>query len=116
MHFFPNRPKCNYNRPKCNYTSKTLCLALEVEGVVDAGGEFFLIVGDEDKGNGWILTVFIYQALYHAAIVEVETMEGLVENPQVGLLYESTAQMPVPVILRDLGDQCIYSGTASILT
>ena len=69
-----------------------LCLALEVEGMVDAGGEFFLIVGDEDKGNGWILTVFIYQALYHAAIVEVETMEGLVENQQVGLLYESTGE------------------------
>ena len=69
-----------------------LCLALEVEGMVDAGGEFFLIVGDEDKGNGWILTVFIYQALYHAAIVEVETMEGFVENQQVGLFHESTGE------------------------
>ena len=60
--------------------------------MVDAGGKFFLIVGDEDKGNGRILTVFIYQALYHAAIVEVEAMEGLVENQQVGLLHESTGE------------------------
>ena len=53
--------------------------------MVDDGGEFFLVVGDDDEGLAWTLTESLNDILYQTAVVVVESVKGLVENQQVGV-------------------------------
>jgi len=60
-------------------------MPLEGDGMVDDGGEFFLVVGDDDEGLARTLTEGLNDILYQTAVVVVESVKGLVENQQVGV-------------------------------
>ena len=60
-------------------------MALEGDGVVDDGGELFLVVGDEDEGLAGTLTEGLDDIIHQTAVVVVESVKGLVEDQQVGV-------------------------------
>ena len=61
-------------------------MPLEGDGVVDDGGELFLVVGDEDESFVRTLTEGLDDLIDQSAVMVIETVKGLVENQQVGIL------------------------------
>ena len=52
----------------------------------DDGGELFLVVGDEDEGLVRTLTEGLDDLIDQSTVIVIETVKGLVENQQVGIL------------------------------
>lgn len=60
--------------------------------MVDAFGEFLLIVGHHDEGLVRTLAEGLYDVLDEAAVGEVKTVEGFIEDEEVGVLDEGTGE------------------------
>ena len=60
-------------------------MPLEGDGVVDDGGELFLVVGDEDESLVRTLAEGLDDIIHQTAVVVVKSVKGLVENQQVGV-------------------------------
>ena len=65
---------------------------LQLQMMVDAGGEFFLIVGDKDEGLVVTFGKSLNDLLYELAVGGVETMKGFVENQQLGVFHEGAGK------------------------
>lgn len=60
--------------------------------MVDTFRQFLLIVGDHDESLVGALAEGLYDVLDEAAVVEVETVEGLIEDEEVGVFDEGTGE------------------------
>ena len=60
----------------------------EEDAVVDAGGEFLLVVGHHDDGFVASATECLDDIFDKTAVAVVETMERFVEDEQLGILDE----------------------------
>ena len=60
-------------------------MPLEGDGVVDDGGELFLVVGDEDESLVRALAESLDDIIHQTTVVVVESVKGLVEDQQVGV-------------------------------
>ena len=56
----------------------SLRILLQLQPMVDAQGEFFLIVGYHDEGFGGGLHVMVYNGLRELAVMVVESVEWLI--------------------------------------
>ena len=60
----------------------------EEDAVVDAGGEFFLVVGHHDEGLVASAAEGLDDILHEMAVAVVKTMERFVEDKELGILDE----------------------------
>ena len=60
----------------------------EEDAVVDAGGQFFLVVGHHDEGFVATAAEGLDDILNQATVAVVKTMEWFVEDKELRVLYE----------------------------
>lgn len=67
-------------------------MSLQHDAIGNAWGEGLLVVGDHDEGLVAALAEGVDDFLYHFAVEGVESVQGLVEDEQLGVLDEGAGQ------------------------